>query len=58
MVMSWSNFIWFALPAIVLWLAAGSVVYLKGRGKQLANLFMVVGIATFALFIVGFWMHL
>ncbi|MFR9496156.1 MAG: cytochrome c biogenesis protein CcsA [Rikenellaceae bacterium] len=56
--MTWSNFIWFALPAIILWLAAGSVVYLKGIGRSLADLLMILGVAIFAAFIVGFWIHL
>ncbi len=56
--MSWNNFIWFALPTILLWLAAGSIVYLKGRGERIANLLMLLGIAIFATFIAGFWMHL
>ncbi len=56
--MTWSNFIWFALPAIILWLSAGSVVYLKGRGRALSDLLMIVGIVLFATFIVGFWIHL
>ena len=27
--MTWHEFGWFALPAVVLWLAAGTVVYTK-----------------------------
>ncbi|MFR9523395.1 MAG: cytochrome c biogenesis protein CcsA [Rikenellaceae bacterium] len=56
--MSWSHFAYFALPAIVLWLAAGVVTYNKRWGALLANLFAVAGIAIFASFIVAFWLHL
>ncbi len=57
--MTWSNFVWFALPAVALWLAAGSVVYSKQRfGAILSNVLMLCGIAIFAAFIVGFWIHL
>ncbi len=56
--MTWSNFIWFALPAALLWLAAGSVVYSKRIRAIVADLLMVGGIALFATFIIGFWIHL
>lgn len=54
--MDWSNFIWFALPSAVLWLAAGVVVYYS-RGR-LADWLMVAGTVLFALFIAGFWTEL
>ena len=55
--MTWNNFIWFALPAVALWLAAGGVVYLK-RLERLVNLLMLLGIVVFGAFVVGFWIHL
>ncbi len=54
--MTWSNFIWFAIPTLILWLTAGSAVYLKKR--ILADILMVGGIALFATFITAFWIHL
>lgn len=54
--MNWSHFIWFALPTVALWLAAGIGVY-QSR-KRVANLLMLCGIALFALFIAGFWIHI
>ncbi len=54
--MDWSNFAWFALPAAALWLVAGVMVYKKNT--HLANALMLVGIALFAAFIVGFWITL
>ncbi len=54
--MSWDNFIFFALPAVAMWLAAGVVVY--RRNDRLTTIIMGVGIAVFAAFILGFWITL
>ncbi len=56
--MTWSNFIWFALPAIALWLTVAGVVYIKGRGAKIAEAMVLCAIAIFALFITLFWIHL
>ncbi len=56
--MDWSNFIWFAIPAALMWLAAGAVIYRGERYKWLANTLMMLGIALFASFIVLFWIKL
>lgn len=56
--MTWNNFIWFALPSIALWLGAGAVVYSPKKGRLLADILMLLGIAVFALFITLFWVHL
>ncbi len=56
--MNWINFIYFALPAAIMWLAAGSAIYAKRRGGTIANILMIAGIALFATFIAGFWIHL
>ncbi|MFI3324322.1 MAG: cytochrome c biogenesis protein CcsA [Rikenellaceae bacterium] len=53
--MTWNEFIWFALPAAALWIAAGSLVY---SHKRLSNVLMCCGIALFAAFIALFWIHL
>ena len=53
--MTWSNFIWFALPAVLMWLSAGALVYSK---KRVAEVLMLLGIVIFATFIVGFWIHI
>lgn len=53
--MTWNDFIWFALPAALCWLAAGSVVYLRKSPKALPDILMIAGIAVFTAFIVGFW---
>ena len=55
--MTWSNFIWFALAAVVLWLASGALVYSHKR-ERLSNILMIAGIAIFATFIAGFWIHI
>ncbi len=56
--MTWSNFIWFALPSIILWLLSGSIIYFKRGGERLANICTVLGIVIFASFIVSFWLHI
>ena len=56
--MTWSNFIWFALPAALCWLMAGSAAYGRKLPKRLADLLMITGILIFASFIVGFWINL
>lgn len=55
--MTWSHFVWFALPAMLLWLGAGCVVFLKRTGRT-ADFMMVAGILILAVFIIGFWIHL
>ena len=54
--MNWNNFIWFALPAVILWFSAGIIVYRSQ--KRLADILMLCGIAVFAAFITGFWIHI
>ncbi|MFI3240083.1 MAG: cytochrome c biogenesis protein CcsA [Bacteroidales bacterium] len=56
--MTWNDFIWFALPVMLLWLSAAGVVYIKGRGEIIANILMLTGITIFLSFIVSFWVHL
>ncbi|MCD7973751.1 MAG: cytochrome c biogenesis protein CcsA [Candidatus Azobacteroides sp.] len=50
--MRWSEFIWFALPAMACWLTAGIGVY---KWKKAVDLFMIGGILIFSVFIIGFW---
>ncbi len=56
--MTWNNFIWFALPAILCWIAAGSLVYIRKLPKRLPDILMLCGILILAVFITGFWIHL
>lgn len=55
--MNWDTFIWFALPAVALWLTAGGLVYPKGS-RRTADTLMLRGIAVFVAFIIGFWINL
>lgn len=52
--MTWSEFLYFALPAIGLWVCAGTLVYSK-TSRLVVDLLMIAGIAVFAAFIVGLW---
>ncbi|MFR9503040.1 MAG: cytochrome c biogenesis protein CcsA [Rikenellaceae bacterium] len=55
--MTWSNFIWFAIPTIILWLSASSLSYTKRYSRLVSDILMVAGIALFATFIACFWIH-
>ena len=55
--MTWNDFIWFALPAILLWCSAGALIYRPGMALM-ANVLMLLGIGVFAVFIAGFWVHI
>ena len=54
--MTWSVFIWFALPALLLWIL-GAVFAWRGRSR-LTWLFTLAGIAVFFAFILGMWISL
>ncbi len=56
--MSWNDFIWFAAPAVAMWLASAALVYIKGWGQRAANILAVGGIVIFATFITLFWLHI
>ncbi|GAB1416970.1 cytochrome c biogenesis protein CcsA [Paludibacter sp.] len=52
----WDSFIWYALPAAICWLCAGSLIYSrKPQLKIIAHICMITGIAIFTAFITGFW---
>lgn len=52
--MTWSEYLWFAIPAIVCWLSAAGIVYVTDK-KNLANTLMILGTIIFGAFIVGLW---
>lgn len=51
--MTWNEFLWFAIPAIICWLGAGVSTYFKAN--RLPDFLMLAGIFLFAFFIVGLW---
>lgn len=51
--MTWDDFLWFALPTLVCWLGAGTLVYLKKR--VISHVLMLTGICLSAVFIAGLW---
>ncbi len=62
--MTWHEFPWFALPAMLLWAGAGIIVYTKANrlvincriaNLRIADWLMVAGILVFAAFITGLW---
>lgn len=55
--MMWSDFSWFAVPAITLWGVAGTLVYTH-MSRRVIDALMLMGIAVLATFIVGLWVGL
>ncbi|MGL4908273.1 MAG: cytochrome c biogenesis protein CcsA [Bacteroidales bacterium] len=55
--MTWSNFISFAIPSILLWLFAAVLINFKKYEKS-ANLITIIGTIIFASFITAFWLHI
>lgn len=51
--MTWSEYLYFAVPAIILWLSAG-VLAIKG-GSKIVDILAVSGILLFGIFIAGLW---
>ncbi len=56
--MTWSNFIWFAVPSAALWITSGAIIYRSKGGEKIANALMIMGILLFASFIALFWINL
>lgn len=54
--MGWNEFIYFAIPSILLW-GCGAYFAVKNRAT-IANILTLTGIALFAAFIVGMWLSL
>ena len=52
--MTWNEFLWLAIPAMVCWITAGIIVY-KSPKQAVVDILMVSGILLFAVFIVGLW---
>lgn len=52
--MTWSEYIYFALPAILLWLSAGLLAFKKEQSKWI-DVLSVLGIIVFGAFIIGLW---
>jgi len=52
--MTWDEFLWFAIPAILCWISAGSIIY-KCKRTFIVEGLMIAGIIIFAAFIIGLW---
>ena len=52
--MTWSEFLYFALPVILCWLSAAALIYVK-KSRRLSEWLMVAGILIYASFIIGLW---
>lgn len=52
--MTWSEFLYFAIPSILCWLGAATLIY-KDSTKRISEILMIAGILIFGAFIVGLW---
>jgi len=52
--MTWNEFLFFALPTVILWVSAGILVYTK-INRRYIDVLMLSGIVIFAVFITGLW---
>lgn len=52
--MTWNEYLWFAVPAMILWISGGLMVYTKAK-QSVTDGLMIAGIIVFASFIVGLW---
>ncbi len=52
--MTWNEFLWFAIPAMLCWVGAGALVY-KYKKSRIVDVLMIAGILIFAAFIIGLW---
>jgi ABC-type transport system involved in cytochrome c biogenesis permease subunit len=52
--MTWDEFLWFAIPAVLCWLSAGILVF-KTKKTYIINGLMIAGIVIFAAFIIALW---
>ncbi len=52
--MTWNEFLYFAIPAIICWLGAASLIYNK-KTERISEILMIIGILIFGAFIIGLW---
>lgn len=55
---TWNNFHWFALSAIILWGSGAGVALFSKKRNRWAILLTLSGILVFGVFIAGFWIYL
>lgn len=52
--MTWDEYLWFAIPAVLCWLGAGVLVFRSKKQMAIDGL-MLLGIIIFGAFIIGLW---
>lgn len=52
--MTWNEYLWFAIPAMLCWVGAGALSFRKKK-SVLIDILAILGIAIFGIFIVGLW---
>ncbi len=52
--MTWNEYLWFAIPAILCWLSAGILAF-RTKKTILVDILTILGIFIFGAFIIGLW---
>ena len=52
--MTWNEYLWFAIPAMLCWLIAGVIAFRSEKNK-LVDILTILGISIFGAFIIGLW---
>lgn len=52
--MTWNEYLWFAIPAILCWFSAGILAFISKKNK-IVDILTILGILIFGAFIVGLW---
>ncbi len=52
--MTWNEYLWFAIPAMLCWLIAGVIAFRSEKNK-LVDILTILGITIFGAFIIGLW---
>lgn len=52
--MTWNEYLWFAIPAMLCWITAGILAF-KTKKNLLVDILTILGILIFGAFIVGLW---
>ena len=52
--MTWNEYLWFAIPAILCWITAGILVF-RSKRSHLVDVLTILGLFIFGAFIIGLW---
>lgn len=52
--MTWNEYLWFAIPAMICWLTAGIFAF-SAKKRLIVDILIILGILIFGAFIIGLW---